>query len=822
MATGFRGKLQRAAPIETPPRLFHSLMALPAGTRLGVYQVLAPLGAGGMGEVYRALDTRLGREVAVKVISGHLLADPNALARFEREARTVAALSHPNIVALFDVGRQNGVVFAVMELLEGESLEPHLATQRLSWRRAIEIAISIADGLASAHGKGLVHRDLKPANIFITGDGLVKLLDFGLAKDDPFRSTPHAGDAPGAAETEPGVILGTVGYMAPEQVKGERADHRSDIFSLGCVLYEMLIGRRPFGGDTPAETLAAILRDEPAGIAAAGRDVPPRVDAVVRRCLEKNPDHRFQSARDLAFALRETLNDSQTEPTGTGTATIKTRVRRGPLLVTASLLIVLTAVIWFDARARSLVAPNAGGRVRSLAVLPLTNLSGDSAQEYFADAMTEELTTRLAKLGNWRVTSRTSMMGYRGTRKRIPQIARELGVDAILEGSVIRAGSRVKMTAQLIDGRTDRHLWAHSYERDLEAVLEIENEVARAVAREVDMKITPEDDAGLAAARNILPAAFDAFVRGRHAWDKRGEADLREGIRFFQESIDADPTYAPAFAGMADCYAQLGYGSYISPEDAFPRARAAARKALELDPTLAEAHASLGYVLMYYDWNFSEAEAEYKRAIKVNPNYAIAHQWYAYLLTATERPLSDAEREIATATSLDPLSVPINIDRAYILHYYDRNEDALRSVNLALEMNPKYAPGYFWLARIYTSQRRYADAETALQKIGALRTWTPAMAVQGYLYAKSGRPQEARNVLAAFDELVRQGRYASGYAIAVIYAGLGDRERVFSYLDAAYRERSHWLVWLKRDPRWNEVRSDARFQNLVRKIGLPF
>jgi eukaryotic-like serine/threonine-protein kinase len=797
-------------------------MALTAGTRLGAYQILAPLGAGGMGEVYRATDTRLGRDVAVKVVSGHLMDDPNALARLEREARTVAALSHPNIVALYDFERENGIVFAVMELLEGEPLDRYVASEQLSWRRALEIAASVADGLASAHGKGLVHRDLKPANIFITRDGLVKLLDFGLAKQDPFRSTLQTGSPTAAAETEPGAILGTVGYMSPEQVRGERADHRTDIFSLGCVLYETLTRRRPFGGDTPAETMAAILRDQPSELATAARQIPPRIDAVVRRCLEKNPDHRFQSARDLAFALREILNDSRAQPSSARTTTISALVRHSPVLVTASLLIVLAAVVWFNPRARSLLVPNGGGRIRSLAVLPLTNLSADSGQEYFADAMTEELTTRLAKLGNWRVTSRTSVMGYRGTSKKIPEIARELDVDAILEGSVIRDGSRVKITAQLIDGRTDRHLWADTYERDLASVLAIQNDVARAVAREVDVKLTPEGNAGLAAAtRNVLPAAYDAYVRGRHAWDKRGESDLHEGIRFFQESIDADPTYAPAYAGMADCYAQLGYGSYISPDDAFPRARAAARKALELDPTLAEAHASLGYALMYYDWNFSGAEAEYKRAIELNPNYAIAHQWYAYLLTAMERPVRDAESEIATAKSLDPLSVPINIDRAYILHYYDRNEEALRSVNLALEMNPKYAPGYFWLGRIYTSQGRYADAGTALQQIGALRTWTPAMAAQGYLFAKSGRPQEARNVIAEFDELTRQGRYASSYAIAAIYAGLGDRESVFSYLDAAIRERSHWLVWIKRDPRWNDVRSDARFQNLVRRIGLP-
>jgi serine/threonine-protein kinase len=774
-----------------------------------------------MGEVYRAMDTRLGREVAVKVVAGHLMDDPNALARLEREARTVAALSHPNIVAVYDFGRENGIVFAVLELLEGQALERYLATEHLSWRRALEVAVSIADGLASAHGKGLVHRDLKPANIFITEDGLVKLLDFGLAKQDPFRSTSQTGRPGDAADTEPGAILGTVGYMSPEQVRGERADHRSDIFSLGCVLHEMLTRRKPFGGGTPAETLAAILRDPPSELATADGQLPPRVNGVVRRCLEKNSDHRFQSARDLAFALREILNDSQTPPSSTRTEPVRARARPGPVLVAVSLL-VLAGVVWLDPRARSLLVPNAGGRVRSLAVLPLTNLSGDSGQEYFADAMTEELTTRLAKLGNWRVTSRTSVMGYRGTRKKIPEIAKELGVDAILEGSVIRDGPRVKITAELIDGRTDRHLWADIYERELESVLAIQNDVARAVAREVNVKLSPEADAGLAAAtRHVLPAAYDAYVRGRHAWDKRSESDLREAIGFFQESIDADPTYAPAYAGMADCYAQLGYGSYIWPEDAFTRARAAARRALELDPTQAEAHASLGYALMYYDWNFSEAEAEFKRAIELNRNYAIAHQWYAYLLTAIERPLSDADGEIATAKSLDPLSVPINIDRAYILHYYGRNEEALRSVRLALEMNPKYAPGYFWLARIYTSEGRYADAETALQKIGSLRRWTPAMAVQGYLDAKSGRPQEAKDVLAEFEALRREGRYASGYAIAVIYAGLGDRERVFSYLDAAYRERSHWLVWLKRDPRWNDVRSDARFQNLVRKIGLP-
>lgn len=323
------------------------------------------------------------------------------------------------------------------------------------------------------------------------------------------------------------------------------------------------------------------------------------------------------------------------------------------------------------------------------------------------------------------------------------------------------------------------------------------------------------------AVRPVLTPAYDAYVRGRHAWNKRREADLRDAIRWFQESIDADPTYAPAYAGMADSYAQLGYGSYISPEDSFPRARAAAKRALELDDTLPEAHAALGYALMYYDWDFAGAEVEYKQALQLNANAALPHQWYAYLLTAMERPASEAEREIAAAMRLDPLSVAIRIDHVYILHYYQRNDEALHSVQLALEMNPNFPLGYFWLARIYTAQGRYDEAEAALQEIGPLRTWTPAMAVFGYLYGRTGRRDAARRVLAEFDELTRAGRYVSGYAVAVVHAGLGNRERALSALEAAYRERSHWLVWLKRDPRWDEMRSDRRFQTLIRTVGLP-
>ncbi len=783
-------------------------MSLRAGTRLGAYEILTPLGAGGMGEVYRARDSRLGREIAVKVVSERLAGDADALKRFEREARAVASLSHPNILAIHDFGREGEITYAVMELLDGSPLDERIGDS-LTPREAVEIAASIADGLASAHGKGVVHRDLKPANVFITHDGLVKILDFGLARE-AVADTARLAAATHSVETAPGVVLGTVGYMSPEQVRGEPADHRSDIFSLGCVLYEMLAGRPPFRRDTPAETQAAILRDPPSALA-DDPGVPPRLAAVVRRCLEKNPDQRFQSARDLAFALRDSLSAT----TGTGAAT---RSRARLMTAAAVLLFVLGGGWWLSARPHFWLD---GPKIGSLAVLPLANLSGDAGQDSFADAMTEELTTRLARMGTWRITSRASAMGYRGTRKNAREIARELGVDALIEGSIIREGSRVKITAQLIDPQTDQHLWADTYERQIESVLAIQNDVARAIAREVGLTLTPEQNASLSAAtRNVLPAAYDAYVRGRHAWNKRTEPDLWQAVRFFQESIDADPTYAPAYAGLADCYAQLGYGSYISPEDSFPRARAAAQKALELDPTLADAHASLGYALMYYDWNFALAEREYKQAIELNPNSATARQWYAYLLTAMER-LSEAEREVGIAKTLDPLSVPIATDRAFMLHYYGKNDEALHSVKLALEMNSKAPLAYFWLGRIYTSQGRNEEALAAFKNLGPLRTFTPGMSALGFFYGQSGRTQEAQGILAEFDDLARRGRYASSYAIAVVHAGLGDRERAFAALDAAYRERSHWLLWLKRDPRWDGIRADPRFQALVRKVGLP-
>ncbi len=792
------------------------------GTRLGPYEIVAPLAAGGMGEVYRATDTRLGREVAIKVLPERLTGNPQALKRFEREARAVAALSHPNILALHDFGSEGTIVFAVMELLDGEPLNRRIAREDISWKKALEIGAAIADGLAAAHAKGIVHRDLKPANVFVTRAGHVKILDFGLAKLNPFDSEAKTAGPTEGGETEPGVVMGTVGYMSPEQVKGEAADPRSDIFSLGCVLYEMLTGRRAFRGDTSAETMAAILRDQPADLVDSGRKIPQPIDAVVRRCLEKSPDERFQSARDLAFGLKEILGASSSASAANALAAAARPRSRVTAAVVAVLVAGGAAGIAFDvAGLRSRLIGGRPAHIKSLVVLPIRNLSGDAEQEYVADAMTEQLITDIARLGNVRVFSRMSAMAYKGSNKSPQQIGRELDADVAVEGSVTRAGSVLKLTTQLIDLPTAKLLWAASFERDVRDVLSLEHEIARTVARKIEIELAPEDRVRLEGAARIEPEAYQAYVKARYFLDKRTEADLKKAIGLFQQTLDLDPTYAPAYAGMADSYGQLGYGSYVSPEESFPLARAAAEKALNLDPTLPDAHAALGFALMYYDWKFDRAEVEYKRAIELNPSYSIAHAWYAYLLTAMERPVAEAEHEIATAKQLDPLSVPINTDQAYMLYYYGKTDEALKAAKAALAINPKFPPAHFWLGRIYTSQSRFKEAEDAFQNIGPLRTWTPAMAALGFMYGKSGRRTEAKAILGEFDDLVRQGRYPSSYAIAAIYAGLGEREQVFKNLDAAYRERSHWLVWLKRDPRWDDVRSDPRFVALVRKVGLP-
>jgi len=572
-------------------------MKLSAGQHLGPYEILAPLGAGGMGEVYRARDTRLGREVAVKIIPDRLSENPQAFKRFEQEARAVAALSHPNILAIHDFTQVDGTTFVVTELLRGESLDQRLARETLPWRKAAEIAAAVADGLSSAHAQGIVHRDLKPANIFITTDGQVKILDFGLAKQNPLASDSRP-FSQAATDTEPGMVVGTIGYMSPEQVAGQTADARSDIFSLGCILYEMLTGERAFRGSSAGQTLAAILRDHPKDLSEYGKNIPPGMISVSRRCLEKAPDERFQSARDLGFALKEIGSGSGLTPTSNRIRS--TPSRKTVLIAIAAAILIAAVVIVSRGHLFGFNAP----RIESLAVLPLTNVSGDPQQEFLADGLTEQLISDLAQVGKLRVTSRTSTMVYKGSKKSLPQIARELAVDAVVEGSVIRAGDRVKVTAELINAKNDQHLWAQTYERNVEDVLNLQRDIARSVASKIQIELTPEASARLEAQpRRVDPRAYDAFVRGRYYVARATAADRAKAVEQFQQALDADPTYAPSYGGLAEAYAQIGYNNDLPPSDSFPKGKASPARPSYHDSTTYEVKASIGVILVKSDRN---------------------------------------------------------------------------------------------------------------------------------------------------------------------------------------------------------------------------
>jgi serine/threonine-protein kinase len=797
-------------------------MSLASGARLGPYEIVSPLGAGGMGEVYRARDTRLGREVAVKVLPPGFSEDADRLRRFEQEARAASALNHPNILTVHDVGTQDGAPYVVSELLEGETLRERLSSGALSSRRAVDYATQIARGLAAAHEKGIVHRDLKPENLFVTKDGRVKILDFGLAKlTRPEKIGPTTEAPTQTAGTEPGVVMGTAGYMSPEQVRGQAADQVSDIFSLGAVLYEMLTGRRAFRGASAIETLNAILKEEPAEVSQSGRDVSPPLERITRRCLEKSREERFQSARDLAFALEEATGASASSPV----AAAPVRPGRSPVSLLATLgigVVVLLAALMAGnvggIRSR-ILGGAAPGRIRSLAVLPLENLSHDPEQAYFADGMTEALITDLAQIRSLRVISRTSVMGYRATKKPLPQIGRELNVDAVLEGSVQRSGGRVRITAQLIEAPTDRHVWAKSYERDLRDVLSLQSEVARAVAVEIQAAVTPAEKSRLAKARPVDPEVHELDLRGRHQLNNAAsEQDIRKAIGLFEQALAKDPADAPAYVGLAFGYSSLT-DFYLPPRETMPRAKAAAIRALELDDTLADAHTALGWVHTAYDWEWSSAEMEFRRALELNPSSAYAHDGYANYLTVVGRS-EEAVAELRRARELDPLSVGIHSDALNAFVNLKRYAEAIERARIILELDPNNPFAHAQLALVYVQTGRrseaIAEAEKAIQNSDSPLN----QATAGTALAALGETGRARRLLEQLREVSKK-RYVCPYEIGLIHVGLGDKDEAFRWLEKGYQDRSICMQYTKQDPRMTPLHGDPRYEDLLRRLAFP-
>jgi serine/threonine protein kinase/Flp pilus assembly protein TadD len=752
------------------------------GQKVGSFEIKEMIGHGGMGVVYLAHDTKLDRSVAIKSIPPKLADDSTARTRFRREAKLLASLNHPNIGAIHDIIEQDaGADYLILEYVPGQTLAQRIARKPLKLEEAFSIAQQIAEAVSAAHEKGVVHRDLKPGNIKITTEGKVKVLDFGLAKPSVKQDENQS-----TAITQPGRVIGTPAYMSPEQARGKPVDRRSDIWSFACILYEMLTGHSPFESDTATDTLARIIERQP-DWQALPQQTPANIRVILRHCLEKDPRWRLQNIKDAAIEIREALNLLSARPAAP--------VRTG----------------WPKQR----LGGTGPGRIKSLAVLPLENLTGDPNQEYFADGLTEALIANLGKIGALQVRSRTSIMQYKAVKKLLPEIARELSVDAVVEGSVIRIAERVRITAQLIHARTDSHLWADSYERDPRDILTLLSEVARTIARRIEITLTPDQEAQLAVKRPINPEMYNLYLKGMFHLNKETPKGTKIGLDYLQQAIAQDPEDPLAYGGLALGYVISTHGPG-APPDAFERAKAAALKALELDDNLAEAHAALAMAKVYRDWDWEGAAKAYRRALQLNPNLTLTRAHYAFYLLLFER-IDDALAEMRKVQEMDPLTPLWPAWQGWLYLHAEQYDEAIKETNKSLELYSDFPISLYIQGCAYAEKGVYERAIKLHQKAGELsHEWKCGLA---RTYAMAGRLDETRQALA---ELEANHTPWDTWFIASIYVALGEKDQAFRWLKAAYGPPNHpYLPWMRCVPEFKPLRDDPRFSDLLSRMNLP-
>jgi eukaryotic-like serine/threonine-protein kinase len=744
---------------------------------ISYYRIIRKLGAGGMGEVYLGEDIRLDRKVALKILPEQFTRSEDRVRRFIQEAKSASALNHPNIITIYDIGQVESSHFIATEYIEGETLRRHIGRGRMNVSEALDIAIQIASALGAAHQAGIIHRDIKPENVMIRPDGYVKVLDFGLAKLIERRGIDSGtGAATIPINTEPGTVLGTVKYMSPEQVRGLALDDRSDIFSFGVLFYEMLSGHVPFEGSSTADTLISILQNQPPPLASYTSGASVEIEQIINKCLEKDRERRYGSSQELLSDLKGLVSGRSKE---------QLIARPSP----------------------------------SIAVLPFVNMSADPENEYFCDGLAEELLNALAKIEELRVAARTSSFSFKGKGVDIREVGGKLGVNTVLEGSVRKAGNRLRITAQLVNVADGFHLWSERYDRQMEDIFEIQDEITLAIIDALKVKLLGEQKPNLIKRYTDNTQAYQLYLKGRYYYNKWTEDGFKKAVEHYQQAINTEPDYALAHAEIANCLGTLLYFGYLAPNETLPAIMAAIEKALRIDDSLAEAHLTLAKIKFYYEWDFAGAERGFRQALELNPNYSEAHLFYAFYLVAMNQD-DKALIEGARAQELDPISLICNLLLGFIYLLAGRPDLVVEQSKKLLEMEPNFYGTYWLLGASRIFDGKYDEAIEAYQKTLNLGGGHSAMGMLGYIYGVTGKPDRALEIIKELSEM-KERQYVPSYNIALACAGLGQRDAALDWLDKAFEERNGPLATLNRDTLLKELHSDSRFQNLLSLIGLP-